>query len=254
MRASRLRRPKPCGIVDCRGVGLSDKHTNARRDINSRARMSWRANDTRRFCHLPLAPPAPHEPASWDRPPREKSNARGPARERGLRRCAESSVPPSGSLAREGSSPGRGACSAPACALPVSRAVPEPVICNQPSQTNPDASVTRYRVHPCDAVVTAIALNASRTWRVSDNSTDRPLPASVHTAIVTAGRLPCRSAPYPKRAEPGNQGLRLTCHLGLTHDPVSRTHHTNARTFERSSDPRILLHGCPPMMLKRAKA
>ena len=48
--------------------------------------------------------------------------------------------------------------------------------------------------------------------------------------------------------EPGDQRLRLACHLRLADHLPGRVHHANARLFQRHVDPNILIHGRPSMM------
>ena len=52
-----------------------------------------------------------------------------------------------------------------------------------------------------------------------------------------------------KSAEPGDQRLRLARHLRLAHDPPRGVHHAHAAQFQRDVDPGIVLHGRPSMML-----
>ena len=78
-----------------------------------------------------------------------------------------------------------------------------------------------------------------------------PRPASPAYSHCDNGPAssPIRVSSSPSAAKPADQRFRLTGHLAFPHDPTRRVHHAHARAFQRHVDPRIMLHGRPPMML-----
>src|SRR6266568_4009523 len=57
---------------------------------------------------------------------------------------------------------------------------------------------------------------------------------------------------YAKRAQPGDQGHRLACHLALANNLAARVNNAYVRAVQRHIDSCIILHGSPSLMLGAA--
>ena len=135
--------------------------------------------------------------------------------------------------------------SAPACAPSAPRGSPAPSIdlqCtgrNQPSRIS--CAIPRASLR---SDFTGIALNASRTCRVSRSSTARP--ACLHRRIKPLRQRtrfqPDPLEPKPERTEPGDQRLRLARHLGL---PRRSCRSRRPRTHSSIPMTRQFLHNGP---------